>query len=797
MYVAAHPDDENTRLISWLSNHMHVNTVYLSLTRGDGGQNLIGTEKGPLLGLLRTQELLQARKIDGGKQFFTRANDFGYSKTATETRSIWEEDEIMSDVVWAIRKFQPDILINRFDHNSNGRTHGHHTFSAIASLEAFDLSGDQLAFPDQLSEIKTWQPKRVFFNTSWWFYGSQENFEKADKSKMVSVDIGTYYPIRGISNNEIAAQSRSMHKCQGFGSAATRGSQMEYLEFLKGDPPTMENGGMTNIFEGIDMTWSRVSGGAKIDEKIGAILTSFDFSDPSASVPALIELRDVIQRINSPKHTVLIKRKLNELRQIIHWCTALYIEFTTNSEMASPGDSIDIQIELINRGTNNIILNNILLLPANLTLDEKVELAFNDSKTIERRILIPEGVSYSSPYWLEESMANVGMYVVRDQKLRGQPESDPIISASFNVSINEVEFQLAEILNYKYTDPAIGEIYSPVTIAPPVSVTLPEPVYLLANGQPADIVVEVRSHSDNVMGEVMLEVDDLWTVTPKSHTFSIDQTGDKRNFTFKVMPPEQERVATIRAKAMIDGDLYERSYAKVDYDHISKQSAFLPSEAIIEHLKITIPNMRIGYIAGAGDVIPESLRQLGIIVDEIHIESTSLEQLKQYHSVVIGIRAFNTQSALTYFADDLWKYVESGGTVITQYSTFRGLKAEPAPLPLNLSRDRITEENATLNILQPQHPIFNIPNKISESDFDNWVQERGLYFADEWDESFTPLLSGHDVGEDEKQGMLLVAPYGKGQYIYTGLSFFRQLPAGVPGAYRLFINMLALHNNKP
>jgi len=291
LYVAAHPDDENTRMISYLANEKKVNTAYLSLTRGDGGQNLIGPEIRDLLGVIRTQELLKARSVDGGQQFFSRANDFGYSKNPEETLKIWDEEEVMADVVWAIRKFQPDVIINRFDHSGNRRTHGHHTSSAVLSHKAFDLVGNKEVYPEQLEHVNTWQPKRLFFNTSWWFFGSREKFAKADKSDMLSVDVGVYYPMKGKSNNEIAAESRSMHKCQGFGSTGKRGSEQEYLKLLKGEMPKDKS----SIFEGINTTWTRVKGGESIGQVIGNVDAEFKHENPAASIPQLMAAYQMIQ----------------------------------------------------------------------------------------------------------------------------------------------------------------------------------------------------------------------------------------------------------------------------------------------------------------------------------------------------------------------------------------------------------------------------------------------------------------------------------------------------------------------
>ncbi|MEZ4916928.1 MAG: PIG-L family deacetylase [Chitinophagales bacterium] len=786
MYLAAHPDDENTRLISWLSNEKHVNTVYLSLTRGDGGQNLIGTEKGPLLGLLRTQELLQARSVDGGKQFFSRANDFGFSKTATETRSIWEEDEIMSDIVWAIRKFQPDVIINRFDANTNGKTHGHHTFSAQASLEAFDLAGDATKFSEQLNLVKPWQPKRVFFNTSWWFYGSKEAFEKADKSNMLAINIGEYYPVLGISNNEIAAKSRSMHRCQGFGTEAIRGTEMEYLEFLKGDKPN------NDLLDGINQRFSRYTGNDDLDNRIQILINQFDFKNPSASIAMLLDVRKLINNLSDK---TIKERKLAEINQLIKWCAGFYIEATAANEIVVPGDSLALNIELVNRSVANAKLLKATYLPSNYVLASNTALANNESVKLTKSVQIPTNAALSSPYWLNEKQKNMGMYIVENQALRGLPETPKNQQILFEIDLNGEKLQFVENINYKEVNPAVGEIYQPLIIAEPVTVNLNSPVYISVNGKELDISVELKSFIDNAKGNVSLQIDKNWTIQSNAKPFSIAKKGDKQIVHFKVIPPKGESVATLSAYATVNGKTYSKSITTVDYEHIPKQTVFMPTEAVIENLAIQIPPMQVGYIKGAGDLIPESLEQLGINVEQIDINNATQKDLEKYTAIIVGIRAFNILNEMDFFKDKLWKYAENGGNVVVQYNTNRGIKTDIAPLKINLTKDRITEEDATLKMINTTHGALNYPNKITESDFDNWVQERGLYFADEWDSKFVPLLEGHDTGETDKKGMLLIAPYRKGNYVYTGISFFRQLPAGVPGTYRLFINLLALKQN--
>jgi len=454
-----------------------------------------------------------------------------------------------------------------------------------------------------------------------------------------------------------------------------------------------------------------------------------------------------------------------------------------------------LNFEIINRSNANVKLLSANYLPAKYAvlgtqqLDNNV--SFKQSKTVK----IPEKTPITTPYWLEQKQKNIGMYVVEQQTLRGLPETPIQQQIRLDMSINNDTISYTEDITYKYADPAIGEIYQPFVIAPPATINLKEPVYITSNNKSLDIAVEIKSHADKVSGEAFLQIDKNWTITPQQQTFTIAKKGDKQILNFKVTPPKNETVANLSAFVKIGNQTYNQSLTVVDYEHIPKQTAFLPAEAVIEHIDITIPDMQIGYITGAGDLVAQSLAQLGLQVQEIDLNTAELKDLQKYAAIVVGIRAFNTRNELKYFAEKLWKYAENGGNVIVQYNTNNEHKAAVSPLPLKITRDRITEEDAALTLLQPNHPVLNSPNKITSSDFNNWVQERGLYFADEYDKSFTALLAGHDKDETDKNGMLLIAPYGKGNYIYTGLSFFRQLPAGVPGAYKLFINLLAAKHN--
>ncbi|HPE82813.1 MAG TPA: PIG-L family deacetylase [Aequorivita sp.] len=784
LYIAAHPDDENTRLISYLVNDVHANTAYLSLTRGDGGQNLVGPELRELLGVIRTQELLAARKTDGGQQFFTRANDFGYSKNPDETFDFWTKNEVLGDVVMTIRKFKPDIIVNRFDHRSPGTTHGHHTASALLSVEAFDMVNDASKFPKSATEYGVWKPQRLFFNTSWWFYGSQEKFEKADKKDLVSVETGNYFPALGLSNGEIASLSRSMHKSQGFGSTGSRGTETEYLELLKGSKPS-EN----NLFEGINTNWSRLEGGSEIGAVLNPLEENFNFKNPSEMLPQLLKAYPLVSNLKD-EHWRNIK--LEQLKQLILDCGGIFIEAASEKNSVNPDENFKVNIEAINRGKSNVVLKSIKNSEGKILWDKAEALPFNDDKkneiTLNSRNHNP---SYSSPYWLNEK-GTVGMYVAPDD-LIGLPETPPLEQLTFELQFGNITIPFTKSIIYKFNDPVKGEVYRPLEVLPEVTASIPEKVLIFASDEAESVSVIVRAGKDNISGNVSLQHPDGWKVTPAQHAFKLERNGETKTFNFKVTPPKGQSEGYLKTIVAADGKSYDKELVTIDYDHIPYQSVLLPSEAKVAKIAIQKKGQNIGYINGAGDAIPESLKQIGYSVTTIEPSNISIENLQTFDAIVVGIRAYNTVPELAFAQTALNKYVENGGTLLVQYNTSRGLITENiAPYDLKLSRDRVTDEFSEVKILSPENPILNTPNKITQNDFEGWVQERGLYFPNDWAKEFTPILGMNDKGESQTKGALLVAKYGKGYYIYTGLSFFRELPAGVPGAYRLFANMLSI-----
>ena len=788
LYIAAHPDDENTRLISYLSNEQKARTGYLSLTRGDGGQNLIGTQLRELLGVIRTQELIEARKIDGGEQFFSRANDFGFSKNPTETLQIWDKEKVLADVVWAIRKFQHAVIINRFDHRSPGTTHGHHTASAMLSVESFNLTNNPTIFPEQLKYLKPWQAKRQYFNTSWWFYGSMEKYNAADKTNLIAMQTGAYYPSVGKSNQEIAALSRSRHQSQGFGSTGVRGEDTEYLEFINGD--ALKN--KKSIFEGIDTTWNRVKGGKVIGELLTKIATEFNYNNPSASIPNLAKAYSMIQALDENHWGPL---KSAEIKEIIVACSGLYLEAVAQNQEATPGSTIKLKLEAINRSATPMELLSVTTLPNEINTTQNIELKNNILNNINLNLQLPESINYTQPYWLQEN-GTVGMYTVNNQENIGIPDIIREVKVVFNMKMNGIEIPFERTVIYKYNDDVKGEVYNYLDIVPEVTTAILDKVLLFKDDKIKNVTIKIRAGKDSVKGKLQLDLPKNWSVEPKSIPFDITKKGTEQMVTFQITPPSKPEEGVVKSVAIIGDKRFDKEQIFINYDHITKQQVLKPAEAKLIKTDLKTNGERIAYIMGAGDEVPSSLRQLGYTVTLLKPEEITPEKLENFDVVITGVRAYNTINVLAFKQNILFDFVKSGKTMVVQYNTNGDLVTENiAPYPLKLSKDRVTEEDAEVRFLAPNHPVLNFPNKITPKDFEGWKQEQGLYYPNEFDKAFTPILSSNDKGETPKNGALLIAPYGKGYYIYTGLSFFRELPEGVTGAYKLMSNIISLKSS--
>lgn len=785
LYVAAHPDDENTRLIAYLANEKKLETAYLSLTRGDGGQNLIGAEIREGLGLIRTNELMQAREIDGGRQFFTRANDFGFSKNPDETFNIWDREEVLSDVVRVVRLFKPDIIITRFSLEP-GITHGHHTASAILAKEAFEKAADPAYLPEQVKELGTWQANAIFWNTSTWFYrGSPEKLD----SMYIKMEVGGFNPLLGYSYGELAGKSRSMHKSQGFGAAEVKGSIPEYFEQWGGKKVEK------SIFEHVNLSWARISKGDKVQKQIDQIIKDFNPQFPANSVKSLLDLRKNIVALGDSHFK---QQKLQDLNALIVHALGLSAEALTNTTTAAPGESIDVRLQLVNRSEQVLQLQNVLV--AELNKNFKANLSLKPFQLAEwkEKITISEDFPLSSPYWLKEP-STLGMYSVSEPGLRGTPINKPAISMDINVAIGTEIIPLRLPLIFKKVDPVEGEVTEPFYVVPAVSVNPTRNILLFANGNGKELQIKVEAGKDNVKGELVLNLPNGWKASKNSLPFELARKGQSDILKVMIESPKYASLESLGLSLVMDAK-ESAAFAKteISYKHIPKRLIF--SEAQVKLVKVDVEKegKLIAYIPGAGDDVPAAIEQMGYEVEVIFPGELSTINLSKYDAIVAGVRAYNTQPELRFMQDYLHKYVENGGTYIVQYNTSQGLVTlDLAPYDLKLSRDRVTVEEAPVRILARNHVALNFPNRISDKDFEGWVQERGLYFPNQWAPEFTALISSNDPGENPLDGGLLVARHGKGHYVYTGYSWFRQLPAGVPGAYRIFANLLSLsHTGK-
>lgn len=756
LYLAAHPDDENTRLISWLTHGAGVETAYLSLTRGSGGQNLIGAELGAPLGYIRTQELLEARKIDGGRQFFTRAVDFGYSKNPEETFAFWGKEEVLSDVVRVIREFRPHIIITRFPTDGRGG-HGHHTASALLAAEAFDLAGSLTAYPDEYGI--PWSPEMLYWNASSWWDKTLPD-RAAKEAGIIEVEVGGFDPINGRSCNELASMSRSMHKSQGFGASIARGEMKEYLIHQKGanafyERLFWETPGKTN------------EGARQAAELLAA-------GDRSGAIEKLLDLKE---ENNSPA----FERRVDG---IIAGLLGLHAEALVPIGSAAAGQQLDVELRCIKRMDIPLTIKKIDW--NGRVQDQSEELQRDQMLIINNRIRCG---ALNGPYWLDRPFST--LHDVRDS-LIGLPmaKADPYVGLTFDHLGRPFSLRLA--VEYKEVDRVDGELKRPLTVAPPLTVRFATPS-LVTTGSAVDAVVQIRSWRDSVSDELGFDVPSGWTVTPSHIPFELAQAGDVQNIQIRIVPPKDTRTGVLRPSLRSSPNMV-RSSMSIEHPHIVPTELFLPSELKLANASIDIDAAKVGYIAGAGDAVPEAIERMGFKIEFIDEERVRRGGLEEYMAIIAGIRAYNVNDWLPGVQSLLMDYVEDGGNYIVQYNTrSRDLKLTSfGPYPMKLSRERVSDETAAATLIDPSHGVFRSPNRITEADFDGWVQERGLYFADisSLDPRYETLISWHDKDEPPRLGGLIVAQHGEGAFMYTGISFFRQLPAAVPGAYRLLANLI-------
>jgi LmbE family N-acetylglucosaminyl deacetylase len=786
LMIAAHPDDENTAVLAYFARGRKVQTGYLALTRGEGGQNLIGSEQSDSLGVIRTQELLAARRIDGAEQFFSRAIDFGFSKTPEETIAKWGRENVMSDMVWVIRKFRPDVVIFRFSGTPRDG-HGQHQTSAILGKIAVEAAADPTKFPEQLKlGVEAWKTRRTLFNS--FSFTAQQEQEAAKQPGRIELDTGLYDPILGRSYGEIAGASRSQHRSQAMGSPERRGAQRNWFFVIAGEPATKD------LFEGIDTSWNRV-GAEDIAGLLRNASKSLDIENPSKTIPALLQARQRIAAMKNEWATA----KLTEIDEAIALCAGIHAELTADRFQAIPNGPLGLTASVINRSAVTATFEQVTIegIPGIAPNTTQQTLPSNTALTREFPVTIPAKQPYTALFWLANDKQGT-LYDVKDQTLIGRPDNPPLAQAKFTLGINGQQIQLVRPVFHRYVDRVYGELSRPVVVVPPVAVSMPEHSFIAADSLPRTVEVTLRASAPKQSGTIKLTAPAGWKIEPQSQAFTLKDAGEERSAKFSVTPPAKESIGELKAVATVGGVDISNGVEVINYPHIPPQTLFPKAVARLVRSDIKTVAKRIGYVMGAGDEVPAVLKQLGMEVTMLSTDDIARGDLARYDTIVTGVRAWNTRSDLRANQQRLLDFMTNGGTLVVQYNVQEGgffggdpkLLEKMGPYPMKLSRDRVTVEEAPITYPDPNHPLLKKPNLITAKDWEGWVQERGLYFASEWDPHYQPLFECNDPGEQPMRGGTLATKYGKGAYVFTAFAWFRQLPAGVPGGIKIFTNLL-------
>ncbi len=808
LMIGAHPDDENNAVLAYLSRGLKMRTGYLSCTRGEGGQNLLGPEQGALLGVLRTQELLAARRDDGGTQYFTRAIDFGFTTSPAETFANWGRERTLADIVWVIRQQEPDVVILSFSGTpSDG--HGHHQASAILGREAFEAAGDAGRFPEQLKWVKPWRARRLLRGRFAPLtpppggrgpgLGPGRGPDPFPNQPVISVEAGDFDPVIGRSDREISVISRNEHRSQGQGATLAYGESQSLLSFVEGEQP------QKGVFDGIDTSWKRVPGAGRPGELLARVEREFDDLHPEKSVAGLLEARQAIAglAVEDNQGTQWAKWKLEEIDEAIALCAGLRTEAQADAATFVPGSTAKVSLTALNRSPLPIVLTGIHLSGWD-NMDAPVKdklLAYNKPEVTTVSLPIAAKQPYSQPFWLREPHPPGG-YTISDQTLIGRADILPEVVARFDFTLNSVPFSIAEPMHYRGADPSKGEYVRPVAVEPPVSIDLPARNFVFPLGAAREFSVEVRALVANQSGEVRLETPPGWKVAPASAPFQLKEAGEAQDVRFRLTPPAGPASELFKVTAKAGGIEISNGVDVIPYSHIPVQTVLMPAEGKLSAAPLKVLARRVGYAMGSSDKVPDALRQMGCQVDLLDEKDLGSGDLSVYDAIVTGVRAYSVRADLRAAQRRLLDYVKNGGTLVVQYNNSADARISPSvaealahlgPYPFTFGRDdaRVTDEDAPVKVLAPDSPLLNVPNKIGPADFDGWVQERGLYFANKWDPRYETPIETHDKGQAELPGGMLYARYGKGAYVFTAYSWFRELPAGVPGAYRIFANLIS------
>ena len=802
LMIGAHPDDEDSGLLAYLARGENARTAYLSLTRGDGGQNRLGPELFEPLGIIRTEELLQARTLDGAEQYFTRAFDYGYSKTLAEAKSKWDEKVILCDVVRVIRTFRPLVVISRFSGTTRDG-HGQHQFSGYISKPAVEAAADA-------NQCRTagppWKVKK--------FYRS---FRGRNDKPTLRLNTGTYDPLLGRSYFQIAFQGRSQHKSQEQGFLELRGDRFSTVTSEE------DYGDKSSVFDGLDTSLESLANDnsdfrradfSSLSDLLKTAESTFDPKKPRKTQSHLLKALSVVRKLMDKNRSadswemLLVRVGLIEA---IRLTSGLHIDVLAASETISHGEELGVSVKVFHPKESDIQIESVVLEPfERFAIAEGTEPVdnsrfgrfFRETANYSKyfKIKATDRVKYTQPYFLERKR-NGYTYSVQNDRSAGPPFSQAGVGAAVTARIGKDLVRFYQPIEYRKRDQLRGELRRNLNVVPKVSIDVDQHLLIVprsSKSQKRTVSVNVLCNSSNkAAGRAFLSIPDGWKVSPSYVELALNRKGESSSYDFEVTVPANAKADRYKLKAVaeIGGKRFDQTMNVVAYDHIQTHRYYTKAETKVNVFDLKAAPVKIGYVMGSGDQIPEAIRQMGLDVKLLGKKDLTSGDFSKFNVIVIGIRASETRP--DYIANNkrLLDWVKRGGTMIVQYQKFAYLREKLNPFPAQYNA-RVAEEDAKVTILEPQHPVFNFPNKITERDFDNWVQERNLYAFRSFDKRYTPLLESHDTGEKENKGGMVYTEIGKGKFMYCSYSFFRQLPAGVPGAYRLFSNMLSLPKAK-
>ncbi len=824
MHTGAHPDDEDTALIARLARGDHARVAYLALNRGEGGQNVIGAELFEPLGVIRTEELLQSRRLDGGEQLFTRTFDYGFTKTRAEAAEKWGEQLVLGDMVRAIRLFRPLVVIARFV-GTPADGHGHHQLSGYLTPQAFHAAADPAQFPEQFAEgLRPWQAKKL--------YVSEGFTASADNVPTLRLNTGEYDDLLGRSDFAVAMEGRSQHKSQEMGLLELRGPQSSGVRLVES---LVKTDGERSVFDGLDTSLTGIARLANlpndlIDDELKDMqkaatraLDDYDVRAPRKLITPLVEGLRATRKARTKLAAAskadpntradadfMLAQKEHEFGEALRRAAGIEMDALAAAETVVPGETLPVAVHVYVPNDAPVKIANVSLrVPAGWQMEAMAEatdgvrgpfgrVRETATQSATFKLSVPDNAPLTQPYWLNEPRAG---YVFKwaDDAPKNEPFGPALVAGTVQVEIGGEAVQLEQPVQYRYADDIRGELRRDINVVPALSVALDSDLIIAPTGQlpyTRRIAVRVSNNAQrSVSGEVKLRLPAGWTAQPTAAPVRLSKKGERTAAIFNLTIPRTAQVGSyqIAAAADADGRTYRQELRTVAYPHIMTHRYYVPAAATVRVFELQVAKVRVGYIMGSGDQVPEAIRRMGLDVTMLDENELSSGDLTRFDTIVVGVRASQVRPDFVANNNRLLDFVRQGGTLIVQYQRPDYVAQGLAPFPAKMDNNaRTTDEQAAVTILQPQHQAFNFPNKITAADWEGWVQERSLYNFTTFAPPYVPLLEAHDAGEGAQPGGEVYAALGRGQYVYSSYAWFRQLPNGVPGAYRLFANLLSL-----